>query len=65
MANALGQDPVQVPHWMQLCTIFLTAANSPDTRIAAVSTPAIGSILIPPTIYLIFLADFLSARKIK
>ncbi len=27
MANSLGQEPVQVPHWMQACILWATVAS--------------------------------------
>jgi hypothetical protein len=39
MAKALGQEPVQVPHWMQALTISRMGANESMTGAGTVSDP--------------------------
>jgi hypothetical protein len=45
MAKALGQEPVQVPHWMQALTMFRIAAKESMTGSGAISDSGLISII--------------------
>ncbi|RLB57688.1 MAG: hypothetical protein DRG80_07850 [Deltaproteobacteria bacterium] len=57
MAKALGQEPVQVPHWMQVLTISRIDASESMTCADAVSDPCSLSISCRRFMCLPFLID--------
>jgi hypothetical protein len=54
MAKAFGQDPVQVPHWIQAWIIARTGSISSCARAVFIPASADGVIQFSPPIYLVF-----------